>query len=251
MTETNPQAALFAALSRAQAVAVSVEKDATNKFHKYNYASAEALIAEAKAALASAGLAVVPSSSMLREPKVFEREQGAFAVLLAEWVVVHGDGGSLPIACEWPVIPEKGRPLDKALAAARTASLGYLLRDLLQLPRVEEGTDLDHDSRDNQRQPQRHQPQARQLPPAMSEMKRRALLLASSIVNDLTASPADIAYATTEATNVCDDSPEGKGLRAGLDALIARKVSPDAAPSEMAAKMLQRMDALILEVKRD
>jgi hypothetical protein len=250
MTETNPQAELFAALSRAQAVAVSVEKDATNKFHKYNYASAEAMIAEAKAALASAGLAVVPSSSMLREPKVFEREQGAFAVLLAEWVVVHADGGSLPIACEWPVIPEKGRPLDKALAAARTASLGYLLRDLLQLPRVEEGTDLDHDSRDNQRQVQRQQP-ARQLPPAMSEMKRRALLLASSIVNDLSASAADVAYATSEATNICDDSPEGKGLRAGLDALIARKVSPDVAPSEMAAKMLQRMDALILEVKRD
>jgi hypothetical protein len=150
-TPIPPDAALFAALAKAQSLAKLVEKDARNAFHKYNYASAEALIAEAKAALAECGLAVIPSELMIQEPRAAESECGAKAVLIAEWFVVHEAGGRHVIHCQWPVIPEKGRPLDKALAAARTASLGYLLRDLLQLPRVEEGTDLDHDSRDHGR----------------------------------------------------------------------------------------------------
>jgi hypothetical protein len=51
------------------------------------------------------------------------------------------------IMTEWPVIPEPGRPFDKARAAADTASLGYVLRNLLLLPRVEKGTGLDDDDR--------------------------------------------------------------------------------------------------------
>lgn len=161
VVENSIRAALFAALARAQALAKSVEKDAVNKFHKYGYTSAEGMIAEAKQSLSACDLAVVPVSLVVRDPTVDERpvrdergeakgdaNKGARCVLTAEWLVVHKEGGSLSIACEWPVIPENGRPLDKALAAARTASLNYLLRDLLQLPRVEEGTDLDDDSRD-------------------------------------------------------------------------------------------------------
>lgn len=162
-TPITPDAALFAALAKAQGMAKLVEKDARNQFHKYNYASAEAMITEAKAALSACDLAVIPSELIAQEPMPLEAESGAKAVLIAEWFVVHSGGGRHVVHCRWPVIPEKGRPLDKALAAARTASLGYLLRDLLQLPRVEEGTDLDHDSRDQHRAP----PQ-RQAPPAAS-----------------------------------------------------------------------------------
>jgi hypothetical protein len=147
MADSNA-AALFAALAKAQAHAKSVEKDARNTFHKYAYASAEAIITEAKESLAHAGLAVVPHSLVVSEASADLKAVGAAAMLHASWVVVHSDGGSMTVGCEWPIVPEKGRPIDKATAAARTASLGYLLRDLLQLPRVEEGTDLDHDSRD-------------------------------------------------------------------------------------------------------
>ena len=51
-------------------------------------------------------------------------------------------------AQEWAIILEKGRPLDKAIAGADTASLSYMLRDLLILPRVEAGTEMDDDARE-------------------------------------------------------------------------------------------------------
>ena len=53
---------------------------------------------------------------------------------------------------DWPIIPEKGRPWDKAHAGALTSSLAYFLRDLLLMPRVEEGTDMDSGDRDRKRQ---------------------------------------------------------------------------------------------------
>ena len=59
---------IYAALAAAQALASSVEKDARNTFHKYAYASAEAMISEAKVALAQHGIAVVP----LRQALVFD-----------------------------------------------------------------------------------------------------------------------------------------------------------------------------------
>jgi len=42
----------------------------------------------------------------------------------------------------WPVVPDRGRPPDKALASALTTSLAYLLRDLLLMPRVDPADDL-------------------------------------------------------------------------------------------------------------
>jgi lysozyme len=51
------------------------------------------------------------------------------------------------------------RPLDKAVATAMTYNLGYFLRGLLLLPRVEEGTDVD------QRDDRTHEPkQVRKVP---------------------------------------------------------------------------------------
>ncbi len=49
---------------------------------------------------------------------------------------------------EWPIVPERGRPLDKAIASAKTSSLGYLLRDLMVAPRVLPGDDMDDSARD-------------------------------------------------------------------------------------------------------
>ena len=57
--QTAAEVTLYAALAGAQAIAGSVAKDARNPHHGYSYASAEAVIQEARTALSSAGLLVV------------------------------------------------------------------------------------------------------------------------------------------------------------------------------------------------
>lgn len=159
-TEKPKHLTLAAALVSAQASARPVEKDARNKFHSYNYVSAEAMIADSKEILAAHGLALAPSGFELGEnpnikitasSKNGPTEFSCAGILTSHWTVFHEAGETMQIHTQWPVVPESGRPLDKAVAAARTASLSYLLRDLLQLPRVEEGTGLDEDSRDRHR----------------------------------------------------------------------------------------------------
>ena len=143
--QTDPQAALAAALNKAQGAAGAVSKGSRNNFHKYKYASAEALIEEGRSALHGAGLALVPDSQSI------ELGTGdGMAVLKRTYTILHSGGGMLTMAQEWPVIPEKGRPMDKAVASAVTASLGYFLRDLLLMPRVDPADDLDSNTRDSQ-----------------------------------------------------------------------------------------------------
>lgn len=127
---------LYKALIQAQKAAKPVEKDSTNEYHKYRYASAEDVITEARACLNGAGLAVFPiSSSLARE--------GDRCNVYVSYRVVHETGKFVDMSSTTPVVPEKGRPDDKALAGALTYSLAYFLRGLLLLPRVEEGTDVD------------------------------------------------------------------------------------------------------------
>jgi hypothetical protein len=175
--DTQATTSLYAALAKAQAMVHGIEKDARNQFHKYNYVSAEMMIREAKEILSAHHLALIPTGSTLDGPIALGETDSDYAknarcagVIRASWLVVHKDGGSHAMGCDWPVAPEKGRPIDKAVAAARTASLSYLLRDLLQIPRVEEGTDLDHDSRD----PPQHQ-QRERAPVTIQDDLRQAI----------------------------------------------------------------------------
>jgi hypothetical protein len=139
---------LAAAIVAAQRALPGVLKDAANSFHRYRYVSSENMIRECRAALHEAGLALVPVSETMR-PAPDLASFGAAAVLCASWELFHGASGeSTPMAFEWPVVPEKGRPLDKALASARTTGLGYLLRDLLLAPRVDHEDDMDWSGRD-------------------------------------------------------------------------------------------------------
>jgi hypothetical protein len=143
--------ALYAALARAIAKSAAVGKDAQNSFHKYKYASAESLIEEARGALAAEGLAVIPAGWRLlpREQPVADptdarrSDGGYFADVEVTYLVTHADGGSIPCVTSTPTIREKGRPEDKAVATALTYNLGYFLRSLLLLPRVEEGHEVD------------------------------------------------------------------------------------------------------------
>lgn len=134
--------ALFGALAKAREACAAAPKDGNNTHHKYRYASAEAVIGEARAALSGSGLALVPTMSELRD-------FGGDPVLGRRFLLSHESGASVEIEHAWPVCPAPGRPADKAVAIADTSGLAYLLRDLLLMQRVDETDDMDHDGREN------------------------------------------------------------------------------------------------------
>lgn len=161
---------LAAALVLAQMESRGVHKDKKNEFHRYNYVSTEALIMEAQGCLHAHGLALHPGGSQLvtitasgsavvpqEKGQAFDAQPYTVLILRRTWRLTHAGGEVLEWSQDWPIVPERGRPLDKATAAADTASLGYTLRDLLLLARVEKGTDLDDNSRDAEPPPQRQQ----------------------------------------------------------------------------------------------
>lgn len=127
---------LAGALALAQQKCKPARKDGRNSHHGYRYATADAIIAEAKAALAETGLALIPSEVALNRT-----ESGL--ELFRRFTLVHVSGQSMPIQCAWPVEVDRGRPLDKATAAAATTSLSYMLRDLLMIPRQMPEGDMD------------------------------------------------------------------------------------------------------------
>jgi hypothetical protein len=223
-----PEAA--SALVAAQLASGDVEKRSFNAQKAYKYASQEDMIA-ASDVLAQAGLSLSPERSGLHNFTLpayvdgegqLQPEEGVI-MLSSTYRLEHGSTGQHRLL-EWecPVMPHKGMPLDKALAAARTYSLGYLLRDLLLLPRVEAGADVDQrpDPPRGQappRQPARQaavQPPADAKPSASEEWFAREIFQAKSLA-DLEALKNQIAEAGL--------TVGGPGKRLG-DQFRARKV---------------------------
>lgn len=139
---------LAAALVRAQAKAQAVGHDKTNTHFGFKYASAEAIITEARRALNAEGLAPEMTSwEIRREPVEWTDDEGKQRhdteyTARITFSLTHESGESRLFGpLDMPAIPEKGRPLDKALNAALTNAMGYWLRGLLCLPRV--GVDSD------------------------------------------------------------------------------------------------------------
>lgn len=151
---TDGRASLFAALVKAQQSVKPVEKDSKNSFHHYRYASSEDVISESRRALSSNGLAFAVTSY-----RVATTETGM--MLHATYVLAHSSGECLEVLSETPIIPEKGRPEDKATATAETYNLAYTLRGLLLIERVEEGMQADaRDDSGYQPKKQEAKPQA-------------------------------------------------------------------------------------------
>ena len=129
MTDTKN---LASALLAAQKALPSVGKDAKNSFHHYAYVSAEAMIGACRDALHGAGLTVRRAGW-----KYDGSVEGG--IVNSTFVLTHGPTGeSVSDEIAWICVPEKGRPIDKAMAGALTSSLGYYLRDLLLVPREDE-----------------------------------------------------------------------------------------------------------------
>ena len=123
---------LATALLAAQRALPSVAKDAKNSFHHYSYVSAEGMIGACREVLHGAGLAVRRAGW-----KFDGTPEGG--IVTSTFILTHAASGETANdEVTWPAIPEKGRPIDKALAGALTSSLGYYLRDLLLVPREDE-----------------------------------------------------------------------------------------------------------------
>jgi hypothetical protein len=210
-------ALLFAALAQAQATAGAVGKASQNQHHKYSYASSEAIIGEAREALSACGLALFCSSavvSLLCDIETSDQESGVVR-RSSQWQVectytlVHSGGDSLAIVSHTPVLPEKGRPLDKAVATAKTYDLAYSLRSLLLLPRV--------DPRELAEEPV---DQRRDAPPAAPVSSSEAERLAAAFrVCD---SPERLVDLTNQASKLLRNAPTDDPIRLMLrDALKA------------------------------
>jgi ERF superfamily len=132
-------AAIATALAKAQAKVTRVGKDGANTFHRYRYTSAEALIESAIGVMGSEGLALVQCGWDIVQPAGEMPARLSVRYLLTH---VSGESWEMPPSST-PAIPEKGRPWDKAEAAALTYSLGYTLRGLLKIPRADADDDVD------------------------------------------------------------------------------------------------------------
>ena len=131
---TKKKTTLATALAAAQASADRIDKDSRNDFARYDYTSAEALMAMWTKIGEAPGLSLYPAALNI--------EGG---VLRTCWILEHAESeGTREIRMDWPIVEAKGKPMDKAVASARTSSLGYLIRDLLSAPRVHPTDDMDH-----------------------------------------------------------------------------------------------------------
>ena len=143
MAQPKTAKTLDGALRAAQDNLQVVPRDANNSFHGYSYTSAEAMMGAVRSVLLAEGLVL--------------SETGTEIIILGDRVagvrvgfsLRHVESGeSREWSRDFPVVPEKGRPMDKAFASALTTGLNYALRGLLLVPRVDAGEDMDHDSRD-------------------------------------------------------------------------------------------------------
>ncbi len=128
------------ALSTAQANCEPVPKNGFNKYQNYHYPLATDVIEVGKQALLKAGLVLTPVDSWVEG---YEKEGPDRFQLCTNYLLIHHESKNvMPIKWNWPVVIEKGRPLDKAVPIAMTNSLSYLYSRILSMPRGEpEDTD--------------------------------------------------------------------------------------------------------------
>ena len=171
---------LAAALVAAQQEIKHVGKTGRNKFYGYDYSTAEDMIAAGRSALNSAGLALDSSAWSFvaagpDAPPPVEKLPSPIGRVIVSHMVIHASGAFMVREASTPVIPEKGRPADKAEFAALTANLSYFLRNLLQIPRGDDpgaGLDERDDGEGEEAPPVRPAPFQR--PPARDPMPSAA-----------------------------------------------------------------------------
>jgi len=163
VTETKPKTkdigAWEAGMVQAARALREIKKDGNNTFHKYQYATAEAVLDACRTALAAGGMAVDAS-----EWDIVSAGENTF-MLHQTMRIVHESGECRRRKIVWPVVPERGRPLDKAVAVALTASLAYAVRGMLLAPRGIGEPDMSaRDDREYQPPAANHKPKPKPKP---------------------------------------------------------------------------------------
>lgn len=137
---TKAGAELYAALAAAQADVASIGKDGTNTQRGYRYATTEAVIRGSRQHLAAHGLAFLSTWAQAL-PEVAPGDIGkqhVAARVTIHWALGHAAGGQITGTATMDAIGSPARPPDKAVAAAVTYGLGFVLRGLLLLDRADE-----------------------------------------------------------------------------------------------------------------
>lgn len=159
----------FAALAEAQAAVVTVGKDGDNKQANYSYATAENMIRGSRGPMAEAGLAFfstwstipVSEGDVADNPRIGNQTVGA--VVTMHWVLSHEAGGYVSGTADMVAICSPRRPPDKAVAATLTYMRGFILRDLLNMDRLDEPSGAidqrDDESQRGGREPDRRTPE--------------------------------------------------------------------------------------------
>jgi hypothetical protein len=160
---------IYARLHDAQRRLASIGKDSTNQFHRFDYTSADHMVREVRAALLDAQLVFTEVATFL-EP----RDDGTALVTNMYRLSAIGTPDWLSIESQQVAVPEKGRPIDKAIAGARTSNLGYTLRGLMNLPRGEQEPEA-RDDRHYQPEP------PRKADPERDTIRNELMLLAGGL----------------------------------------------------------------------
>lgn len=141
---------LCAALVKAVAAAKAVGKEGYNDHHKYAYATAESMIDEGRAALASCGLTLLVTDVAMDDAvstrwvdKRGEVHEQTYQTIACTYVLVHDSGETLTFGRTWPIVEQAGRPFDRAQGGAQTTALAYTIRDVLMLPRDDDRAAMD------------------------------------------------------------------------------------------------------------
>lgn len=137
---------LAGALVDAQAAVGRVAKDSRNEFHCYNYAAGDDMIDEGRLALTSAGLALMSSWKLDTSGAIDRAQEGKHGIkvisvigrVVVSYTLIHRSGEAMRWVTSTAIIPEAGRPDDKAECGALTTNLGYSMRHLLCMSRGEE-----------------------------------------------------------------------------------------------------------------
>ena len=171
MTEPVVHDNIEMALVSAQAQISAAKKDGRNDYSKWMYVKAETLIAMSKHVFNDNGLAFDRKSDKL----VY---LNGFPVIESIFNLTHGPSQTVTeYTSSFPVVEKKGTALDRAYSASLTSGLAYKIRDVLQIPREEEGGGVDarddrqhvphnqQQQQNNQQQQQQNNQQQQQQPP--------------------------------------------------------------------------------------
>ena len=120
-------------------------KDGYNKRHEYSYTTTETLVRAGRDLLTGHGLCLLSSwrVTAIDLPKGDYGNQWVAGAIRITWTLAHTSGQYVVGTCDMPAIGSRARPPDKAVSAALTHALGYLIRGLLMLERVEDKHDVD------------------------------------------------------------------------------------------------------------